>query len=81
MYPWLEYSVERDAVFCFPCRFFRFGADKALTCTGFRDWGASMVPFVIMIKNKEAMLSWKEHGLVAQGASIQAQLDKEDHPG
>ncbi|XP_011409378.1 PREDICTED: putative protein TPRXL, partial [Amphimedon queenslandica] len=22
LYPWMEYSVERDCVFCFPCRFF-----------------------------------------------------------
>ncbi len=38
-FPWLEYSVERDAVFCFVCRFFGSTvSDQALTYVGFRDW-------------------------------------------
>ena len=85
MFPWIEYSVERDAVFCFPCRFFGFGADKALTCTGFRDWKHAKGKYGTLtyhdqkcVKHKEAMLSWKEHKLViAQGTSIGAQLDRQ----
>ena len=64
MFPWLEYSVEWDAVFCFPCRFFGFGADKALTCTGFRDWKHAKGKYGTLsyhdqkcVKHKEAMLS------------------------
>ena len=28
-YDWLEYSVERDAAFCFPCRHFSTGSGRA----------------------------------------------------
>ena len=71
--------------FCFPCRFFGFSADKALTCTGFRDWKHAKGKYGTLtyhdqkcIKHKEAMLNWKEHRLVvAQGASIGAQLDRQ----
>ena len=28
-FPWLEYSMERDAVFCFPCQFFGTTSDNA----------------------------------------------------
>ncbi len=39
-YPWLEYSVKKDAAFCFPCRLFISGRrrEKAFTVNGFRDW-------------------------------------------
>ena len=66
------------AVFYFPCRFFGFDADEALTCTGFRDWKHAKGKYGTLsyhdhkcIKRKEAMLSWKEHRLVvAQVASV-----------
>ena len=40
-YSWLEYSAERDAAFCFPCRHFSMGtgrAETAFTIDGFKDW-------------------------------------------
>ncbi len=40
-YSWLEYSVETDACFCFPCRMFHVeeGSSKdKFTKLGFRDW-------------------------------------------
>ena len=27
--PWLEYSVERDAAFCYPCRVFKCGSNRS----------------------------------------------------
>ena len=30
-FPWLEYSVNLDAAFCFPCRFFISSPDPAFT--------------------------------------------------
>uniref|UniRef100_A0A1X7U5F5 TTF-type domain-containing protein n=1 Tax=Amphimedon queenslandica TaxID=400682 RepID=A0A1X7U5F5_AMPQE len=36
-YSWLEYSIERDAVYCFSCRFFGIAANQSLTCVGFSD--------------------------------------------
>ena len=44
-FPWLEYSVECDAAFCYPCRIFSVGAgrsDSAFTQVGFRDWKHAM---------------------------------------
>lgn len=43
--PWLEYSVERDACFCFPCR--KYGSivnerDVVFTLTGFNNWKAAL---------------------------------------
>ena len=39
---WIEYSMERDAVFCFPCRHFApasYGhADDLFILTGFQNW-------------------------------------------
>ena len=37
---WLEYSVERDAAFCFPCRVYGVNQQSAagFTTEGYRDW-------------------------------------------
>ncbi len=42
--PWLEYSVERDACFCFPCRVFgvAFSENDTFVSTGFRNWKAAL---------------------------------------
>lgn len=40
-YPWLEYSWQKDAAFCFYCRLFRTSGhcgDVTFARTGFRDW-------------------------------------------
>ena len=40
-YSWLEYSIERDAAFCFPCRHFNTKGGKnedVFTRDGFTDW-------------------------------------------
>ena len=37
--PWLEYSTERDAAFCFPCRVFGVNqSSTTFTEEGFNDW-------------------------------------------
>lgn len=37
-FEWLEYSVEKDRVYCFPCCFFGVHCDPCLTVTGFCNW-------------------------------------------
>ena len=40
-FDWLEYSISRDAAFCYPCRMFTAGRGKSestFTVVGFRDW-------------------------------------------
>lgn len=45
LFPWLEYSVTKDAAFCFPCRLFctssssnNIGGSSVFTHTGFSNW-------------------------------------------
>ena len=38
-YKWLEYSIEKDAAFCFACRVFPSKhTESTFTCTDLRDW-------------------------------------------
>ena len=85
-YPWLEYSKELDAAFCFPCRFFHprpLRSDKAFTLTGFKDWKHALGKKGILTAHSagkahtEAMMSWKEYQVRAKaGSSIGVQLDQ-----
>ncbi len=36
---WVEWSEEKDAAFCFPCRYFDVDSKTSLATTGWRDWG------------------------------------------
>ncbi|XP_008178588.1 zinc finger MYM-type protein 1-like [Acyrthosiphon pisum] len=38
LYTWLEYSVKRDAVYCFCCRLFGKNNDDIFTKIGFKNW-------------------------------------------
>ena len=83
-YPWVEYSVERDAVFCFPCRYFGVSADKALTYVGFRDWkhargknGTLTIHDSACSKHHDAVLSWKAYqSTVSNTSSVAVHLDR-----
>ncbi len=40
-YSWLEYSVQKDAAFCYPCRLFTSTVGRShntFTTVGYRDW-------------------------------------------
>ena len=83
-YSWLEYSIERDAVYCFPCRFFGIAADQSLTRVGFSDWkhargksGTLTNHDTSCSKHHLAVLSWKEYqSTVANNSSVAVQLDR-----
>ena len=85
-YPWLEYSKELDAAFCFSCRFFHprpLGSEKAFTLIGFKDWKHALGKNGILTVHStgkahtEAMMSWKEYQMRAKaGTSIGMQLDQ-----
>ena len=83
-FSWLEYSIERDAVFCFPCHFFGIGTDRALTITGFNDWkhatgksGTLTSHDCSCSTHHHAVLSWKEYQLtVANNNSVAVQIQK-----
>ena len=69
-FPWIEYSAERDAAFCYPCRLFYVGVgrgDNAFTHVGFRDWKHAMGKRGIISaqdncsSHKQAMACWNEY--------------------
>ena len=82
---WLEYSVERDAAFCFPCRMFapRSGrTDPAFTRNGFRDWKhatgerGSLNEHRRSATHKESVVTWEQFKLnVQHGTTIGQRLD------
>ena len=84
-YRWLEYSVSRDAAYCFPCRFFTTGTgktEKTFTLNGFCGWKhASGKKGVLQIHDKcaihrGAMLAWEESKCnTSRGTSIAYRLE------
>ena len=62
-YPFLEYSVQRDAVFCFSCRLFssHSGGDTVFTKQGFNNWrktGDKLKKHADSDTHKESMARW-----------------------
>ena len=74
-YQWLEYSVEHDAAFCFPCKMFKVGSSRCestFTVTGFRNWKHAMGQKSIITSHdkcdvhKQAMIDWKQYKINMQ---------------
>ena len=83
-YKWLEYSIQKDAAFCYPCRFFATTTRSVdtLTRTGFRDWKHATGQSGMLIKHdkscshKLSMLSWYEYtNNTKKGTTIADRLD------
>ena len=82
---WLEYYVNRDAAYCFPCRFSsRLNLpDAPLTKIGFRDWkhatgqNGRLIEHRKSMAHVEAVHTWEEYKLNLQrGTTINQSLDK-----
>lgn len=79
-YKWIEYSVDRNAAFCYPCRLFpaAYGrTEESFTKTGFCDWKHATGKKGILVchdtcySHKKAMLSWSDFKVNAKkGTSI-----------
>ena len=74
-YSWLEYSIERDAAFCYPCRLFAINegrSQNAFTKIGFRDWKHATGKGVILNSHDKcsshisAMVVWSQYKLNAR---------------
>lgn len=81
-YEWIEYSIAKDAVFCFPCRFFAHATNNAedrFVNLGFRDWkhaGGKSGAFASCKTHQEALIDWSQYKKsVATGTSIASKLD------
>ena len=83
-YQWLEYSVEKDACFCYPCRLFGSASaigssrpETAFTSTGFKDWKHATGKKGILVchsnsfSHKESMVAWEQYRVTTErGTSI-----------
>ena len=87
MYPWLEYSQQKDAAFCFYCRLFKtrgcYG-DPTFVQTGFRDWKhacgrkGALACHASSHAHKTCMLNSEQFKLnIARGCTIGERLDSE----
>uniref|UniRef100_A0A1X7V0P6 TTF-type domain-containing protein n=1 Tax=Amphimedon queenslandica TaxID=400682 RepID=A0A1X7V0P6_AMPQE len=83
LFPWLEYSIERDCVYCFPCRFFGVNTDRCLSYQGYSDWKHALGKIGTLtthdssVKHKEATLTWKQYqSTIAHDTSIANQLER-----
>ena len=83
LYPWLEYSVLRDAAFCYACRHFHNNPEATFTTVGYQDWKHALGirgVFTLHGKSKvheEAMLNWAEFKRrIPAEASIGMHLDR-----
>ncbi len=85
-YAWLEYSLQKDAAFCFPCRFFHLGSKSRMEHTfisvGYRKWKHATGKTGVLENHdrshlhKLAMLTWQDYKKnVGQGTSIANVLD------
>lgn len=67
-YNWLEYSISRDAAFCFACRHFgiKSSVDPAFTSVGFSNWRKALeknqgfARHEASITHRNSILSWNE---------------------
>ena len=86
-YPWLEYSISRDACFCYPCRLFGVSSgglsrpEMAFTTIGFRDWKHATGKSGILnchnncAAHKQAAIAWSQYTLnVQQGTTISERM-------
>ena len=69
-YSWLEYSIERDAAFCFPCRFFATGIhrnDSSFGTSGLTNWknaigkGGRLEKHKTSHRHQHAMSAWSDY--------------------
>ena len=72
-YPWLEYSVQVNACFCYSCCLFGPGpgskCDRSFTVVGFRDWKHATGKSGVLSKHdssfahRQSMLTWNQYKL------------------
>lgn len=81
-FSWLEYSLKRDAAFCFPCRF--FSKDKGpFSEKGFSDWnhaagdGYGFTAHDSSASHRFAVIAWEKYKLDATtNSSVIDQLNR-----
>jgi hypothetical protein len=85
--PWLEYSLTKDAAFCFCCRLFVTSsignnAEEAFMSTGVSDWKNAILKFDRHVQSKshaDAFIRWNEFQTTAKTGTVVAQLSIHHH--
>ena len=86
-YPWLEYSISKDAAYCYACRFFSLSTaagtsrpEKVFTIARFRDWKhATGVKGILTTHNnslshKSSIVAWEQFKSTLNTGSVAEQL-------
>uniref|UniRef100_A0A1X7SIG2 TTF-type domain-containing protein n=1 Tax=Amphimedon queenslandica TaxID=400682 RepID=A0A1X7SIG2_AMPQE len=86
-FKWLEYSVSKDAAFCFPCRFFFSPSstsnrpEKAFTEVGFRNWknaigktSGVLTKHNECYSHKQSVIAWEQFVYAEKHSNIVEQL-------
>ena len=82
-FPFIEYSTQRDAVFCFPCRHFPLthgNSDGVFTNLGFQNWkkiGSKLDGHKNSETHKDSMARWQAFTQVKMTGTVVEQLDRE----
>ncbi|XP_075342889.1 uncharacterized protein LOC142401375 [Odontesthes bonariensis] len=81
-YHWLEYSVSRNAVFCFPCRVFGKNIKHdALVSSGCRHWKKALAVFRkhdLAQSHKDSVVAWRGYqATTQQGDVVQMMMSAE----
>lgn len=79
-YPFIEYSVQNDTVYCFPCRFFPSLSHKAettFTVKGMRDWKKIRSKHSHSDCHKHSMSIWVGYKQARIHGSVSDQLSSE----
>ncbi|XP_065917551.1 zinc finger MYM-type protein 1-like [Dysidea avara] len=88
-YEWLEYSVETDACYCYPCRLLgaqsvmgKSRPEQVFTLSGFKDWKhatgkkGALVGHSNSLSHKEAMVAWEQYKINSKrGTLLPNQVD------
>ena len=82
---WIEYSIQQDAAYCYPCRHFIIGtgrSENTFRLSGFRDWKHAIGKKGVISAHdscsthKQAMSSWNEYTLNSERhTSVAHRLD------
>ena len=85
-YNWLEYSITKDAAFCYPCWLFGTPSastsrpERAFTTSGFRDWKhatgskGSLISHEKCLSHKESVIAWGQYKASTQRGSVADRL-------
>lgn len=83
VYPWIEYSTLKDAVFCYPCRFFSIqgtGSSKTFISEGYKNWKrasetkAGFKYHNNSFQHKSSMVAWQSYKSTKIQQSVTAQI-------